>query len=169
MIDIELYNYIPKDLIIPPGNVSNKGGIWLGNYDAAHDWRSLKFLSINYVVSAMPKNYSSDKIHDKFRAHDINFLHIQAEDAIDQDLYQYFEDVSSYIGKSRKQGNILIHCHAGVSRSTTLLIAYQMWDRKNGWKQELDFIKDQRPNVDPNSSFRKQLMEWESYLKIDKI
>lgn len=63
-----------------------------------------------------------------------------------------------------KNGNILVHCSAGISRSPTLVLAYMM--KKNHWTLEeaFDKMRKLRQIVDPNVSFIIQLREWEKFL-----
>ena len=66
------------------------------------------------------------------------------------------------IDDALKSGNVLIHCYAGVSRSTTILTAYLM--RKNSWamREVLELVKKQRPFINPNKGFKSQLRKFEA-------
>ena len=48
-------------------------------------------------------------------------------------LFRFFAVSYDFIDEGLRNGNVLIHCYAGVSRSTTILAAYLM--KKNGWGQ----------------------------------
>jgi predicted protein tyrosine phosphatase len=52
---------------------------------------------------------------------------------------------------------ILFHCHAGISRSTTLATAYLSKRTGLTLNQTLDFIRLKRPIVQPNPGFIKAL------------
>lgn len=56
---------------------------------------------------------------------------------------------------------MLVQCHAGASRSASIVIAYLM--RKNGWGflKAAEFVREKRPRVKPNQGFVEQLKEYE--------
>lgn len=49
---------------------------------------------------------------------------------------------------------------AGISRSTTIVIAYVMTVTGLGWQEVLEAIKGSRPIANPNPGFRQQLEEF---------
>jgi len=62
-------------------------------------------------------------------------------------------------------GRVLIHCQAGVSRSSTLAIAYVMARSDLVMLDAFRFVKSRRPIVAPNFNFMGQLLEFETTLK----
>lgn len=62
--------------------------------------------------------------------------------------------------------NILVHCHAGLSRSATIVCAYLI--RKNGWSCEeaVSFVKKKRNRIRPNEGFIKMLKDYETTCRI---
>lgn len=84
-----------------------------------------------------------------------------AKDLYDYDMAQHFEEAYEFIDRHLKaQHNTLVHCHAGVSRSVTIVVAYFM--KKYSWTvdQALSFIRSKRPRAKPNESFMKQLRQY---------
>lgn len=59
-------------------------------------------------------------------------------------------------------GKILVHCMAGVSRSSTICIAYIMATQKIRMEQAYEFVKSRRRCVSPNFHFMEQLLTFES-------
>jgi len=61
---------------------------------------------------------------------------------------------------------VLVHCAAGISRCSVILISYLM--QKYGWSYEecLQKLQGARPCCRPNMGFIKQLQEYEKQLKI---
>lgn len=59
---------------------------------------------------------------------------------------------------------MLVHCHAGVSRSATVCIAYIMKNLDHDLRSAYDFVKARRPCVSPNLHFMGQLLEFEKRL-----
>lgn len=63
---------------------------------------------------------------------------------------------------ARKKGSVVfIHCHAGISRSVTITIAYMIKFYKMDLNQAYNFIKSRRPCVAPNLNFMGQLLTFE--------
>ncbi|KVI05680.1 protein-tyrosine-phosphatase MKP1-like [Cynara cardunculus var. scolymus] len=69
------------------------------------------------------------------------------------DVFDYFEDVRE------EKGRIFVHCCQGVSRSSSLVIAYLMWSE--GWSFEESFrrVKAARGVTNPNMGFACQLLQ----------
>ena len=77
-------------------------------------------------------------------------------------IIKYFGEVLNFIeGKDK----ILIHCMAGVSRSSSFVIAYLMWNKKISYEDALNIVCNKRPNVFPNFGFREQLKMFDKLLK----
>ena len=59
---------------------------------------------------------------------------------------------------------MLIHCHAGVSRSATVCMAYIMKSLGYNLRSAYDYVKNKRSCVSPNLHFMGQLLEYEKRL-----
>ena len=65
-----------------------------------------------------------------------------------------------FIHASRHAGKtVLVHCAAGVSRSSTVVIAYLMATTEMNWEAALDFVRNRRRCVSPNPGFLLQLQQ----------
>ncbi|KAI5635470.1 dual specificity phosphatase, catalytic domain-containing protein [Phthorimaea operculella] len=53
--------------------------------------------------------------------------------------------------------NVLVHCNAGVSRTSTVAIAYLMQYKDMTFDEAYNLVKGQRPAIQPNAGFKKQL------------
>ena len=60
---------------------------------------------------------------------------------------------------------VLIHCHAGISRSPTIAIAYIMKHINMSALEAYAFVQRSRRIISPNLNFMGQLVEYESKLK----
>ena len=62
-------------------------------------------------------------------------------------------------------GKVLVHCHAGISRSATVCIAYIMWLKHWTMEYAYQFLKSKRSLIAPNLNFMRQLVEFENELE----
>lgn len=85
-----------------------------------------------------------------------------ASDTPDQNLSQYFTICNDFIHAARlRDGNVLIHCLAGMSRSVTVAVAYIMSVTNLSWKDALKVVRTKRSVANPNLGFRTQLQDFE--------
>ncbi|KAK7913032.1 hypothetical protein WMY93_013243 [Mugilogobius chulae] len=138
------------------GNGMNKvvDGLFLGNIRDSEDRESLSKNGITHILS----------VHNNARPvyEDMIYLCINADDASSQNLLQHFKDAIGFIHECRLNGGAcLVHCLAGVSRSTTMVVAYLMTVTKYDWEECLSAIKAVRSFVGPNYGFQQQLQEYQ--------
>lgn len=67
-------------------------------------------------------------------------------------------------GVKARGGRVLIHCHAGISRSATVCMAYIMKSLGYNLRSAYDYVKNRRSCVSPNLHFMGQLLEYEKRL-----
>ncbi|CAF4843918.1 unnamed protein product [Pieris macdunnoughi] len=56
-----------------------------------------------------------------------------------------------------KKENVLVHCNAGVSRTSLVAIAYLMHYENMAFEDSYNLVKSKRPCIRPNDGFVKQL------------
>ncbi|XP_069073602.1 dual specificity protein phosphatase 22-A-like isoform X2 [Pleurodeles waltl] len=96
---------------------------------------------------------------------EMTYLCIAASDSSSQNLIQHFKKCVKFIHDCRlRGGGCLVHCLAGVSRSTTILVAYLMTVTNLGWEDCLSAVRAVRPYVGPNLGFQQQLQEYQMTL-----
>lgn len=95
----------------------------------------------------------------------ILYLRINVSDSTHTDLGKHFDEVSDMIEEIRRNGGrTLIHCVAGVSRSTTLCLAYLIKYGGMNLRDAFMHIKSIRPQIRPNSGFFQQLRAYEEQI-----
>lgn len=71
-----------------------------------------------------------------------------------------------FVLKARKdKGKVLVHCHAGISRSVSLILAYLIITQGFSFNEALDMVKKSRPIANPNPGFKNQLITMWTSLK----
>lgn len=117
----------------------------------------------------------------------LKYKRVAASDNLSQNLGQYFLEAFSFIDEALQQqkqnpqqqrqhpqqqhqeSSILIHCQAGISRSSTILIAYIMYRSSLSMLQAYKFVKSKRTIISPNLNFMGQLLEFEQKLQKGEI
>ncbi|CAH1800051.1 unnamed protein product [Owenia fusiformis] len=119
----------------------------------------LKQLGITFVVNATTNV-------PPLRVSTIETYKIHIDDVPGARLSTYFDSCADKIKQVTSQGRkVLVHCNAGISRSTSLILAYLMKHRNMTLKQAHSHVKQQRQFVRPNPGFWKQLVAYEKKLK----
>ncbi|EAR95995.2 tyrosine phosphatase (macronuclear) [Tetrahymena thermophila SB210] len=133
--------------------------LYLGSIGAALKKDVIEKLNIKFILSAM------DKSKPMFQ--DIcTYKQLPILDSPDVDIQKYFDESSEFINQAvESQQNILVHCFAGKSRSTTLVLAYLMKYKKLALDEALNLVRQTREIAQPNSGFMKQLQMYEQNLK----
>ncbi|PPQ84081.1 hypothetical protein CVT25_003601 [Psilocybe cyanescens] len=125
-------------------------GLWIGDLASALDVEELKSHSIFSILSAMRGRVT---VHETFIRHQIKL-----DDTEDEDILTHFLPSIHFIQAELDKGRgVLVHCQAGVSRSSTIVAAYLMYSQKIDPEAALEVIKKARPYVEPNQGFLRQL------------
>jgi atypical dual specificity phosphatase len=147
--------------------------IYLSGFRGASNLDELKKRNIKYIVNCTKSvsNYFEKKdcgcgllnqTTSSSNDDDIQYLRVPIDDMFYENISNYFDTTYEFIEKSvRENKGILVHCHAGISRSSTILIAYFMRLNKWTYKEAYDFVKSKRSIIDPNIGFKKSLLEFE--------
>ena len=69
------------------------------------------------------------------------------------------------IEKGRKVGGVLVHCYAGVSRSSTFVIAYIMQKWNKSYDVSKEEVKLSRSCIYPNDGFVHHLKSYDKVLQ----
>ncbi|KAL3533530.1 hypothetical protein ACH5RR_007051 [Cinchona calisaya] len=101
---------------------------------------------------------------------DLKFVRmaVPLRDTESEDLLDYLDVCLEFIEQSRKEGSILVHCFAGVSRSAAIITAYLMRSEQLPLEDALESLKQSCEFVCPNDGFLDQLKMFEEMgFKVD--
>ncbi|KAF8479532.1 protein-tyrosine phosphatase-like protein [Russula ochroleuca] len=125
----------------------------------AKDVAQLADLGITHVVSVIedaPKFPSTYPLHT---------LHISVSDYDGEDILSHLPTTTSFIRGALAESpknRVLVHCFMGISRSTTVVIAYLIATTKMTPHEALTSVRSKRTIVRPNRGFMSQLQEYYS-------
>ncbi|KAJ9185003.1 hypothetical protein P3X46_004683 [Hevea brasiliensis] len=86
---------------------------------------------------------------------------VPIRDMESEDLLDYLDVCLDFIDRSRKEGSVLVHCFAGVSRSAAIITAYLMRTEQLSQEDALESLKESCEFVCPNDGFVDQLKMFE--------
>ncbi|XP_062499495.1 dual specificity protein phosphatase 14-like [Corticium candelabrum] len=137
--------------------------LFLGSAESLKKRNVLMEKSISLVINA-----TVDVPHatvDSSQLQEVEFLRIPVTDKPDSLLSSHFDTVSDKIEEARLSGkNVLVHCRAGISRSSTLVLAYLMKHKEMTLLDAYRHVKSRRPFAQPKPNFWQQLMDFEKEL-----
>jgi len=134
-------------------NHGHRGDIFIGNFEGA---RSLELCQKNNIGAVM--NLSNKVLKNQSR---MTYYAFPINDLPGAKIAELFNMTSNIIeGHLRAGENILVNCNLGVSRSTTVVLAYII--KKTGMTVDsaLALCRRCRPCCNPNHGFIKQLERW---------
>lgn len=130
-------------------------GIYLGNFRIASNYTLLRALGITHILN------SAIEHPNYFENTGIIYKYLPLQDEPNQDISQYFKDGFEFIDQAlRNGGKVLVHCHAGISRSTTMLTSYLMKKYNRSPREILHYIRSIRGIIQPNTGFSTQLLKY---------
>ncbi|XP_078444922.1 dual specificity protein phosphatase-like protein [Wolffia australiana] len=95
-------------------------------------------------------------------------LAVPLRDMEDENLLDRLDVCLDFIDSSRKEGSILVHCFAGVSRSAAIVTAYLMKTERKSLEDALESLVQVCEFVCPNDGFMDQLKMFEEMgFKVD--
>ena len=93
---------------------------------------------------------------------DISYCNCSLEDHEREKICQYFDKATSFIENARLKGErVLVHCRYGISRSSTIVLAYLIRYGSLSLVDAFRHASENRPQVFPNYGFWTQLAQYE--------
>ncbi|CAL0327972.1 unnamed protein product [Lupinus luteus] len=128
--------------------------IYLGSETVAKNHELLMHKGITHVLNCVgfvcPEYFKSDFVYKTLWLQDSPTEDITS---VLYDVFDYFEDVRD------QGGRVLVHCCQGVSRSSSLVIAYLIWRNGQSFEDAFQFVKSVRGVTNPNMGFAYQLLQ----------
>ena len=140
--------------IDPPSIDKITDKLYISNERGAGERKILDDRKITHILVA--GNFLQKKFPNDFK-----YLQLPLNDFPSQDLTPFFHDAVKFIDEADR---VLVHCAAGISRSSSMVIAYLMIKNKTSYKDTYSMVKGKRPIICPNKGFVAQLMQLEKFL-----
>lgn len=140
--------------------VDDSGRLFLGPARAALDSHWMKSTGITHVLN-VGADYNP-QIQTKLGL--VSYEYIDRGDQEHVQLHEEFSRAFEYIDDALTQNRkhkVLVHCHAGVSRSATIILAYLMQRDGISSYEAISRVMERRPVILPNPGFAKQLLDFE--------
>eukprot|EP00916_Digyalum_oweni_P017015 GHVL01027897.1.p1 GENE.GHVL01027897.1~~GHVL01027897.1.p1 ORF type:complete len:616 (+),score=189.35 GHVL01027897.1:842-2689(+) len=127
--------------------------LYMGGAAVAADRELLKKNNISHIINA-----AGDVCENLF-PDDFEYLTFYVKDAKSEEISVVFYRALEWIDKALKNNKkVLVHCREGVSRSTSIVMAYLTWKHKKKFDEALDMVRRVRPICNPNAGFTFQLL-----------
>lgn len=131
---------------------TDDGKLCIGTWYAAENWDHLAELGVTHIVSAIGEPTRGPYPYAKY-------LQLNLADNQYQQMDLAFQLSYDFIHKAfeSKDAVVLVHCAAGVSRSSSIIIHYWMKEYGMTYQQAYDKLKAIRHVIQPNPGFVSQL------------
>jgi len=133
--------------------------LYLGSIGAAKNLEWLKSNGISHILCVAGGI-------NRYYPKQFEYKVIEINDAPNEDISVYFNECSDFIDNAlkNKNGKVLVHCFAGMSRSVTVVSAYLMLKQQIFAVPALKFVKNKRSVANPNAGFIVQLIKYQNVI-----
>ena len=137
--------------------------VFIGNAAAAKDSTFFNQYKISHVINVTEQepNYFEVK-SDNLRQSKVAYLHLPVSDKCSSTLSSYFAQTNAFIENclSSETNALLIHCKCGVSRSSTILLAFLVHVKRMTLSTALNLVRKKRRRIRPNIGFFCSYYKW---------
>lgn len=139
--------------------------IYIGDMYAAKDKRTLQALFITNVLNAADGKFNVNTGASFYRDTKITYHGVEAFDMSSFNMSPFFYSAAKFIktALSTPTGKVFVHCAMGLSRSSTLVLAYLMIEEDVTLVDAIKAVSANR-NICPNAGFLEQLRELDKQL-----
>lgn len=132
-------------------------GLFLGSAAAASDRRAMQKRGVTHALICHPALPEHHPQHFRYgRAPLI--------DEPTANLLELLPDALEFLGAAQRKGRVFVFCMKGISRSSSVVIAFLMMERRIGFEEAWHMCEQKRPIVYPNIGFQQQLRHFEAVL-----
>ena len=134
----------------------NRGGIFLGSQLAAGK-RAFDALKATHPPITGIVN-CTNVFPNYFQNDGIEYCNVAVNDECGSNLLLYMEGASQFIERHVAiGGSVLVHCQMGISRSSSIVIAYLIRFHQMTLDEAYEYVSRRRPMICPNPGFWHQL------------
>ncbi|UJR17258.1 hypothetical protein I4U23_004153 [Adineta vaga] len=150
---------LPKDAGYASPSMIIDDFLYHGELKHAMNKTLLTDLNIRHIINVSDCPLDQD-IHDHF-----NVLWINLDDDFIANISQHFETTNDFLNSCKTKGDmVLVHCQMGISRSSSIVLAYLLKSTHNSLIKAYDYLVERRRFAAPNHSFFLQLIRYERKL-----
>jgi protein-tyrosine phosphatase len=129
-----------------------KNKLYLGNMFDANDATTIKNNNISCIVCV------AERLKIINTNPNVTVHKYELSDDYSCNISLYFDEIGDIINKG---GIVLVNCAAGISRSSTIVIAFIMKYYKLNLKTTFLYVKKKRNQICPNKKFMECLLDYE--------
>lgn len=142
--------------------------VFISNWFTSNNIDILNRYKIKGVITIETRPKPSDVLA-YYRNNNIQHMYIYLPDFESADISKFFDISFNFINNlTNKHENVLIHCYAGISRSSTIILNYmikKLFDNNNMINEDVNeilkyvlyYAKGKRRIINPNEGFIQQL------------
>jgi len=138
-----------------PSHIRN--GVYIGGSSDANDLDTLENIGIRVIINCAPETHVQRD--DKRFTYHLFSMEDRSDYPIDQDIPTAVEIITKAVSRKEK---VLVHCHRGISRSVSLVIAWLMKTEQLNFDDALAEVTNSRPIASPNLGFTLALQALEN-------
>eukprot|EP01105_Mastigella_eilhardi_P004685 TRINITY_DN1627_c0_g1_i1.p1 TRINITY_DN1627_c0_g1~~TRINITY_DN1627_c0_g1_i1.p1 ORF type:complete len:208 (+),score=61.21 TRINITY_DN1627_c0_g1_i1:594-1217(+) len=134
--------------------------LFVGAVSCSGDVAELKHLGIDHVLSVgVPPQVTASKI---------TYKQVALGDMVTADLLGVLPEACDFIDAAlaKRDSRVLVHCHAGQSRSAAVVVAWLIRARRMPYADALALLLGKRTCAAPNPGFQEQLKRWAAGLGV---
>jgi protein tyrosine phosphatase len=141
--------------------------LFISNWETSNNINIITNYNIKAVIT-LTSFSKPENVSNFYKNNNIDFLFIRIDDSPSENIYQYFDLTYEMLDKHIKnKENVLVHCMAGISRSSTIILNYML--RKMYMSStpnlcpckmvdtSLQIARNNRHFINPNHGFKTQL------------
>ncbi|CAF3433051.1 unnamed protein product [Rotaria sp. Silwood1] len=137
--------------------------LYHGDLGHASNIKLLNQLGIRHIIDVCDCQLEKEILEN------FHVLWINLYDELRADIKKHFEETNEFLRVCKeKNEKVLVHCQMGISRSSSVVLAYLMKYHHDSLLKAYDYLLERRRIAAPNISFFLQLIRYEKELRKTK-